>query len=103
MKRSCKELIKRAAAAALSAAVALSLAGCSQSGSGASQESGQTAGQAAGSAVPEAAPGEKVVNVGVTSSLNTLNPLLMDGVEINKYATGLMFLPLVELDANMEF
>lgn len=103
MKRSCKELIKRAAAAALSAAVALSLAGCSQSGSGASQESGQTAGQAAGSAVPEAAPGEKVVNIGVTSSLNTLNPLLMDGVEINKYATGLMFLPLVELDANMEF
>lgn len=103
MKRSCKELIKRAAAAALSAAVALSLAGCSQSGSGASQESGQTAGQAAGSAVPEAAPGEKVVNVGVTSSLNTLTPLLMDGVEINKYATGLMFLPLVELDANMEF
>lgn len=103
MKRSCKELIKRAAAAALSAAVALSLAGCSQSGSGASQGSGQTAGQAAGSAVPEAAPGEKVVNVGVTSSLNTLNPLLMDGVEINKYATGLMFLPLVELDANMEF
>ena len=103
MKRSCKKLIKRAAAAALSAAVALSLAGCSQSGSGASQESGQTAGQAAGSAVPEAAPGEKVVNVGVTSSLNTLNPLLMDGVEINKYATGLMFLPLVELDANMEF
>lgn len=103
MKRSCKELIKRAAAAALSAAVALSLAGCSQSGSGASQGSGQTAGQTAGSAAPEAAPGEKVVNVGVTSSLNTLNPLLMDGVEINKYATGLMFLPLVELDANMEF
>ena len=27
----------------------------------------------------------------------------MDGVEINKYSTGLMFLPLVELDADMEF
>ena len=45
----------------------------------------------------------KIVNIGVTSSLNTLNPLLMDGVEVNKYATGLMFLPLMELNADMEF
>lgn len=37
---------------------------------------------------------------GVTDTLNTLNlPLLMDGGEINKYATGLMFLPLMELDS----
>ncbi len=103
MKKSCKEIIKRAAAAALAAAVAFSLAGCGQSGSGSAGESGQAPSQGEGSAALEAAPGEKVVNVGVTSSLNTLNPLLMDGVEINKYATGLMFLPLVELDADMEF
>ena len=47
---------------------------------------------------PAQATGEKIVNVGVTGTVNTLNPLLMDGVEIDEYATGLMFLPLVELD-----
>ena len=87
--------------------MALSLAGCGQSGSGAQTGSGEAAVQAgdqsAGGEAAPAAPGEKVVNVGVTSSLNTLNPLLMDGVEINKYATGLMFLPLVELSPDMEF
>ena len=91
MKKSCKEMLKRAAALALSGAVALSLAGCGQSGSGAQTGSSEAAAQAgdqsAGGEAAPAAPGEKVVNVGVTSSLNTLNPLLMDGVEINKYAT----------------
>ena len=107
MKKSCKEMLRRAAALALSGAVALSLAGCGQSGSGTQSGSGETATQtgeqSAGGEAAQAAPGEKVVNVGVTSSLNTLNPLLMDGVEINKYATGLMFLPLVELSPDMEF
>ena len=107
MKKSCKEMLKRAAALALSGAVALSLAGCGQSGSGAQTGSSEAAAQAgdqsAGGEAAPAAPGERVVNVGVTSSLNTLNPLLMDGVEINKYATGLMFLPLVELSPDMEF
>ena len=107
MKTSRKEMLKRAAALALSGAVALSLAGCGQSGSGAQTGSSEAAAQAgdqsAGGEAAPAAPGEKVVNVGVTSSLNTLNPLLMDGVEINKYATGLMFLPLVELSPDMEF
>ena len=32
-----------------------------------------------------------------------LNPLLQDGGELNKYATGLQFLPLVELDQNLNF
>ena len=107
MKKSCKEMLKRAAALALSGALVLSLAGCSQSGSGTQEGGGETATQtgeqSAGGEAAQAAPGEKVVNVGVTSSLNTLNPLLMDGVEINKYATGLMFLPLVELSPDMEF
>ena len=60
---------------------------------------GRTA-KTAGASVKEQAEagalGNKIVNIGVTSSLNTLNPLLMDGVEINKYATGLMFLPLID-------
>ena len=90
-------------ALALSAAMVLSSAGCA--GKGGSQPSGQAeSGQAGAGQTQAAAAGSgKIVNIGVTSSLNTLNPLLMDGVEMNKYATGLMFLPLVELDQNMEF
>ena len=90
-------------ALSLSAAMVLSSAGCA--GKGGSQPSGQAeSGQAAAGQTQSAAAGSgKIVNIGVTSSLNTLNPLLMDGVEMNKYATGLMFLPLVELDQNMEF
>ncbi len=43
------------------------------------------------------------VNVGVTDTLGSLNPLLLNGGEINKYATGLMFLPLMELGADLGF
>lgn len=54
-------------------------------------------------AVSQQASGEKIVNVGVTNTLESLNPLLLNGGEINKYATGLMFLPLMELDADLNF
>lgn len=64
-------------------------------GSEAAKEDG-----AAGSA---AAADADIVNVGVTDTLGSLNPLLMNGGEINKYATGLMFLPLMELDADLNF
>lgn len=43
------------------------------------------------------------MNVGVTDTLGSLNPLLLNGGEINKYATALMFLPLMELDADLNF
>lgn len=46
---------------------------------------------------------EKIVNIGVTDTLNSLNPLLLNGGEVNKYATGLMFLPLMELDKDLNF
>lgn len=44
-----------------------------------------------------------IVNVGVTDTVSTLNPLLMNGGEVTKYATGLMFLPLVELNKDLGF
>ena len=49
------------------------------------------------------AEGDKVVNIGVTSTLTTLNPLAMDNTEIVKYAASLVFLPLVELNSALEF
>lgn len=44
-----------------------------------------------------------VVTIGVSDTIGSLNPLLMDGTEVVKYATSLEFLPLVELNKNMEF
>ena len=44
-----------------------------------------------------------VVNIGVTNSLGGMNPLCIDQTEINAHAVGLMFLPLVELDNDLNF
>ncbi len=46
---------------------------------------------------------EKIVNIGMTDTLSSINPLLMDATEILKYATSLQFLPLVELNSELEF
>ena len=50
-----------------------------------------------------AAAEEKVVNIGVTSTIATLNPMAMDATEIVKYATSLVFLPLLEADSELHF
>ena len=46
---------------------------------------------------------DKAVNVGVTSTLTTLNPLAVDNTEVVKYAVSLVFLPLVELTSDLRF
>ncbi|TAH75018.1 MAG: ABC transporter substrate-binding protein [Anaerolineaceae bacterium] len=46
---------------------------------------------------------DNIVNVGVTDSLSSVNPLLQDGTEVVKYATSLEFLPLMELNKDLEF
>ena len=56
-----------------------------------------------GDKAPADAEGGKIVNVGVTDSLGGINPFVIDQTEINKYAVGLMFLPLVELDKDLNF
>lgn len=96
-------MAKRCVSFALATVMALSLAGCKAGGNDASQPGSGTAGQSQTGQAPGGAAGEKIVNIGVTNTLNTLNPLLMDGMEMNKYATGLMFLPLMELDKDMNF
>ncbi|WP_097014525.1 ABC transporter substrate-binding protein [Anaerocolumna aminovalerica] len=44
-----------------------------------------------------------IVNIGVTDTIGSLNPLLQDGTEVVKYAASLSFLSLVELNKNLEF
>ncbi len=71
----------------------------SLSGAGASEESAATEGDDPATATE----GETIINVGVTDSLGGINPFAMDQTEINKYAVGLMFLPLMELDKDLNF
>ena len=51
----------------------------------------------------EAVEGEKIINIGVTDSLGGINPFAIDQTEINKYAMDLTFLPLMELDKDLNF
>ncbi len=102
-----KKFSKRLLGFLLTAVLAISAAGCSSSGGGSgeageggeetSTENSQNNGESA-----EAA-GEKIINVGVTDSLGGVNPFVVDQTEINKYAVGLMFLPLMELDKDLNF
>ena len=83
----------------LTAAMGITAVGCGTSGGNTgSQPQGENA-----AATEMAEVSDDIGNIGVTDTLGTLNPLLMDGGEINKYATSLMFLPLVELNSKLEF
>lgn len=88
----------------LAGAMALGLTACGASNAGtAADETGSAAVSTESAPTDTVASGEKIINVGVTNTLGSLNPLLLNGGEINKYATGLMFLPLMELDADLNF
>lgn len=45
----------------------------------------------------------KSVNIAVTGTFTSLNPLLMDFTEVMKYGVSLTFLPLVEMNRDLEF
>lgn len=88
----------------LAGVMALGLTACGASNAdAAADETGSAAVSTESASSDTAASGEKIINVGVTNTIGSLNPLLLNGGEINKYATGLMFLPLMELDADLNF
>lgn len=95
-----KKTVKKILGLGLITALVFSMAGCSSKGS--TEGNGTTAEVSEGVSTG-ASSGEKIVNVGVTDSLGGINPFVIDQTEINKYAVGLMFLPLVELDSEMNF
>jgi peptide/nickel transport system substrate-binding protein len=82
--------------------VIASLAGCSSKASTEEATPGDNSATATGAAENTSAQ-EKIVNIGVTDTLKTLNPLLIDAGEVNKYSTGMMFLPLVDLAPDLSF
>lgn len=91
-----KRFIKKLISFTLAATLVFAVAGCSSKGEGSSSDT-------AGDVGMEGSTGGKIINVGVTDSLGGLNPFVIDQTEINKYAVGLMFLPLMELDKDMNF
>ena len=94
MRKSYGKIVKTGLATGL---LALSLMAC-----GTNNQTSQT--DETSKAVSESSSkGEKIVNIGVTDSLSSVNPLLMDASEILKYSLAMEFLPLVELNRNLEF
>lgn len=93
------QFIKKAVSLLLASVVVFSATGC---GSADGADVGQTE-QNGQQAADARMTGEDIVNVGVTDSLGGVNPLMMDQTNINKYAAGLQFLPLMELNKDLEF
>lgn len=89
-----KNTLHRIFATLLALAMVFSLAACGSTGttSGGSQTGASNAGT-----------GDGVVNIGCTSSIGSLNPILVDATWSSMYAISMSFLPLVALDENAEF
>lgn len=52
---------------------------------------------------PPESTGDAIVNIGSTDPIGSMNPLLLDATEINKYAVGMSFMPLTELASDLTF
>ncbi|MDF2870795.1 MAG: ABC-type dipeptide transport system, periplasmic component [Anaerocolumna sp.] len=93
-----KKLHVRLTAIVLSLLLAVSLTACS--GSKDNSQGGKD--NSSGNSTTDGAK-EKIVNIGMTDTLTSVNPLLMDATEILKYSVSMEFLPLVELNSKLEF
>jgi peptide/nickel transport system substrate-binding protein len=92
---------KKVFAFLLAASLSVTFAGCAQNATG--NVSPGSAGTSLASASSAGNVKKDIVNIGVTDTLGSLNPLGIDQTEINKYSTAMMFLPLVELNSKIEF
>lgn len=99
---------RRMTAVSLAMVTAVGLAACgSSSGSTAATdtaaETGTEAAAEAGTTADAAGTtGDDIVNIAFTDTVGTLNPLNMNWNFINYYATGMEFLPLVEINNDYE-
>ena len=106
-----KKLSSKVIAAALAVAMVAGLTACGSSAAsatgsaaGASEAAGSAeSGSAGAGASGTAATGENIVNIGVTSTLSSINPLNIDVSFMALYAQSMMFLPLGALDENYAF
>lgn len=106
-----KKMIRTMAGLLLAAVMVSGLTACGSTDNGnadASGGNGTGEGEifdqyAEGEGPAVAQEGEKIINIGVTDSLGGVNPFAVDQTEINKHAIDLMFLPLMELDKDLNF
>ncbi len=82
----------------LAAAILLCAAGCSAKNNPPSPGNTSVSKESEGSQ-----SGDSIVNIAITDPVSTINPLLMDATEIVKYSSALQFLPLCELNSDLEF
>lgn len=96
-----KKICKKGICFALALSLLLVMAGCGSSEGQTGTPDGQ--GQDSVPANESANTDENIVNIGITDSLGGLNPFTNDQTWINKYAVDLEFLPLLELDGDLNF
>lgn len=87
----------------ISAALAAGMAGCSSGNAGNGNSGSDKSVSSASGESGVSQTGDNIVNIGVTDSLGGVNPFVIDQTEINKYALDIIFLPLMELDKNLNF
>ncbi|MBO6136980.1 MAG: peptide ABC transporter substrate-binding protein [Lachnospiraceae bacterium] len=98
------KIFRKAISVILALTLAVSLTACAGAGGGAAQQAPADGGKMdAQAGASELNAGDKVVNIGVTDTLGTINPLNMDYAFINLYATSLMFLPLAGFTEDMGY
>ncbi len=107
-----KKMIRTMAGLLLAAVMVSGLMACGSTDNGNADASGGGNGTGEGEIFDQyaegegpavAQEGEKIINIGVTDSLGGVNPFAVDQTEINKHAIDLMFLPLMELDKDLNF
>ncbi len=109
-----KKFWHKASALLLTGAMVFALAACSDPTNPSTLPEGETTvppmtdttngGETAGTDETDpGSAGESIVNIGMTYSITSMNPLLIDASESMKYAVGMSYLPLVEINSDMEF
>lgn len=92
-----KRILQTVGAAVLAAALVFGAAACGTAGT----TQGTTAAPSAGTTAP--ASGEKMVTIGMTYPITSMNPLYLDASEAMKYAVGISFEPILELNSDNVF
>ncbi len=103
MKKVVFQKLHKVIGAMLVFGMVVSLAACAKSNSNPGAESPVKGNAAEDNSAKGENTEDKIVNIGMTDSISSVNPLLMDATEIMKTSTAMEFLPLVELNSNLEF
>lgn len=100
--RYMRDVLKRTMIAMLSLILVVGLVGCASKKPNENQNPNSNNNNNQGEQQGNKQDEKKIINIGVTYAPGPINPLFPNG-EVATNVTGLMFLPLLEVDSNMEF